>query len=405
MVHPQTKQELQALISRYLAGKASTEEIRFIDLYYAYKEGKMGAGELSAADLAALGRRLHEQISQGISEHEGAAGAQAAEPNVISITARTGIRRIDFPLRRWWWAAAAILVLMGGAYIWRKETFSRTPSTQLSERFRNDVAPGSNKAVLTLANGSQIILDSAVNGALAQEGNTRVLKRSGGSLVYDSKPEGEGNPLFNTLTTPRGGQYQLTLPDGSKVWLDAASSIRYPTAFMGRQRSVAITGQAYFEVTRNTKMPFRVRINQNTEVEVLGTHFNINAYENEEAIKTTLLEGAVKVIRSGNAKMLLPGQQAAVDDHGDIQLVENADVDAAVAWKEGFFDCNGLDIKAIMRQVGRWYDIDVSFDGPVTSDKFAGKIPRSASLVTLLKVLESSDVHFKVDNKSITVMP
>jgi ferric-dicitrate binding protein FerR (iron transport regulator) len=189
------------------------------------------------------------------------------------------------------------------------------------------------------------------------------------------------------------------------VWLDAASSIRYPTAFTGGQRSVDITGEAYFEVTRNTKMPFRVRIDSNTEVEVLGTHFNINAYENEEAIKTTLLEGAVKVIRSGNAKMLLPGQQAAVDRNGGIQLVENADVDAVVAWKEGFFDCDGLDIEAIMRQVGRWYDIDVRFDGGVTSDKFAGKIPRSASLVTLLKVLESSDVHFKVENKNITVMP
>ena len=288
---------------------------------------------------------------------------------------------------------------------------------------KNQILPGGNKAVLTLADGSHIILGDAQNGILAKQANIDIRKAAGGKIVYNASNQLSANApaLYNTITTPRGGQYQVTLSDGSKVWLNAASSLKFPAAFSNNERVVELTGEAYFEIAKLSnpsgtghkggRVPFKV-ITNNQTVEVLGTHFNINAYTDEAAIKTTLLEGSVKVVQSktNNSQLLKPGQQAMVG--AQIQI---ADVDAtlAIAWKNGYFIFSHEDIGSIMRQVSRWYDISIQYEGNVTQEKFVGAISRFNDVAQILDVLQlTGAVHFKTENdpaapgkKRIVVMP
>jgi hypothetical protein len=270
-----------------------------------------------------------------------------------------------------------------------------------------DIQPGKNSAVLTLSNGTQILLDSAVNGALAQQGNMRVLKFNG-RIAYKAD-EGNSNvkPVYNTITTTRGNEYLLILADGTKAWLNAASSIHFPTAFSGNERKVEITGEVYFEVAHDRSKPFKVEFSNATgekgEVEVLGTHFDVNAYPDETNIKTTLLQGSVKVSQSDKIQMLSPGQQAIISSD-KIILKKDIDVAQITAWKNGYFLFNNTDIQSIMRQVSRWYDIDVSFEGKIPSDGFTGKILRNVPLSKFLKVLEMNDVKVRRDGRNVTVI-
>jgi len=270
-----------------------------------------------------------------------------------------------------------------------------------------DIQPGKNSAVLTLSNGTQILLDSAVNGALAQQGNMRVLKFNG-RIAYKAD-EGNSNvkPVYNTITTTRGNEYLLILADGTKAWLNAASSIHFPTAFSGNERKVEITGEVYFEVAHDRSKPFKVEFSNATgekgEVEVLGTHFDLNAYPDETNIKTTLLQGSVKVSQSDKIQMLSPGQQAIISSD-KITLKKDIDVAQITAWKNGYFLFNNTDIQSIMRQVSRWYDIDVSFEGKIPSDGFTGKILRNVPLSKFLKVLEMNDVKVRRDGRNVTVI-
>jgi len=270
-----------------------------------------------------------------------------------------------------------------------------------------DIQPGKNSAVLTLSNGTQILLDSAVNGALAQQGNMRVLKFNG-RIAYKAD-EGNSNvkPVYNTITTTRGNEYLLILADGTKAWLNAASSIHFPTAFSGNERKVEITGEVYFEVAHDRSKPFKVEFSNATgekgEVEVLGTHFDVNAYPDETNIKTTLLQGSVKVSQSDKIQMLSPGQQAIISSD-KITLKKDIDVAQITAWKNGYFLFNNTDIQSIMRQVSRWYDIDVSFEGKIPSDGFTGKILRNVPLSKFLKVLEMNDVKVRRDGRNVTVI-
>jgi transmembrane sensor len=306
----------------------------------------------------------------------------------------------------WRIAAAVILVLLGtGAYLWLSRTHSPglAKTEQAGEQVKNDVAPGGNKAVLTLANGSVVMLDSAHTGILAQQGNSKVVKLNSGQLAYNIIHEKPTEVLYNTLATPRGGQYQLVLPDGSKVWLNAASSIHYPTAFAGKERKVEITGEAYFEVAKNENMPFAVMAN-GVDVQVLGTYFNVNAYADEGMVKTTLLEGAVRVTKDAATALLQPGEQAQLTKAGDLKLVHNADVAEAVAWKNGLFQLNSADIPAIMRQVARWYDVEIVYEEGVPDGHISGKVPRGMNLSQVLEIFEVSGVHFKIEGKKIVVM-
>lgn len=276
------------------------------------------------------------------------------------------------------------------------------------------VKPGGNKAVLTLADGSTILLDDAKNGALTQQGKTNVIKMEG-QLAYSASDYGTTALLYNTITTPRGGQYQVILSDGSKVWLNAASSLKFPTAFNGRQRTVEITGEAYFEVAPvilknfTAKIPFIVKIitpaGDGGQVEVLGTHFNINAYSDEAALTTTLLEGSVKCVNGTHTAFLKPRQQSQIGKNGLLKVSNGIDVSKVVAWKNGLFDFEGLSFATLAHQIARWYDVELVNDQKV-NERFYAQIPRNTQLPELLHALElTGKVHFKLDGKRIIVNP
>ena len=304
---------------------------------------------------------------------------------------------------RWWWAAAAVTGIMLAAAAWWlfKPAASVKPLPAAAVRYKNDVPPGSNKAILTLSDGSSIALDDAKNDTLGKQGSTSIIKMQSGQVLYKAAAAAAA-VTYNTLTTPRGGQYQLTLPDGTKVWLNAASSLHFPTSFANHNRLVELTGEGYFEVAPMPGKPFLVKVN-GTEIAVLGTHFNIMAYANEQAMAVTLLEGAVNVSRNGVMKKLQPGQQARIPANNNI-TVTNVDISEAVAWKNGFFIFEHADITMVMRQLERWYDIEVVYEGPPPSMRFGGGMQRSLPLSRVLNILEKNQVLFKIDGRKITVL-
>jgi ferric-dicitrate binding protein FerR (iron transport regulator) len=305
-------------------------------------------------------------------------------------------------------AAAIILLLVGSAYL----LFFR-PAHRLADGITtvtsvpiHDIGPGGNKAILTLGDGSRIVLDSAGNGTLARQGGVNVIKLDSGKLAYsishDVKP---GKASFNIITTPRGGQYQVILPDGTKVWLNAASSLRYPVSFARlKLREVRLTGEGYFEVARNSKMPFIVSTNTQ-DIEVLGTTFNVMAYSDEATVKTTLLNGLIKVSTNNSHTLLKPGEQSILENNGLFKITNDADVTEAISWKNGLTTFKDEDIKGIMRKISRWYDVDVVYKGDIPERIFMGGIPRNANLSELLNVLEESKIHFEVEGKKVVVIP
>lgn len=305
-------------------------------------------------------------------------------------------------------AAAALMIFAGvGAYLLsnnQQSQITRRSITKVSHT--HDVLPGGNKAVLTLANGQTITLNSAQNGVLAKQGGTNVYKTRNGQLVYEAGQNAikDQPSAMNKVSTPRGGQYQLVLNDGSKVWLNAASSLSFPAVFTGKTRDVEITGEVYFEVAKNAAKPFRVKVN-NTVVEVLGTHFNINAYEDESFIKTTLLEGAVKISNKQYTGFLKPGQQASLNQDGHIIVIDEPDAQDAIAWKNGIFEFRDAGIETIMRQAARWYDVDVNYEGKIPARQFNGTISRNVKASELMGMLKYAGVNFKIEDKHITVTP
>jgi len=312
-------------------------------------------------------------------------------------------------INKYWWAAAAILfVFISSAIYFLANTNTKENGAfvknETSKEKKNDRLPGGDKAMLTLADGSQIVLDSAGNGILAQQGNTKIIKQQDGQLIYNPAGEGTGEIAYNTLATPRGGQYKITLPDGSKVWLNAASSLKYPAAFTGNERKVEITGEAYFEIAKDESRPFKVQLNQ-MEVEVLGTHFNINGYTDEEVIRTTLLEGRVKINTQDGHNFLKPGQQAQLQKSGRIKLVDQADLEETMAWKDGNFQFENSDIQTVMRQIARWYDVEIEYKGTV-SRHFIGTISRNVNLSQVLTMLQQTgEVKFIIEGKKVIVTP
>ncbi|WP_295128493.1 FecR domain-containing protein [uncultured Chitinophaga sp.] len=334
------------------------------------------------------------------------AGLQTIDERFASYDVEASWRKIVSPaqkpdrvhtIRRWSWAAAvALLVLGGGSYL-----LLRQPTGQLvvNNTPAPYVPPGSNKATLILADGSTITLDSAGSQVLQQGAAT--VKQQGGQLVYDINGS-EAATNYNTLRTPRGGFFRVTLQDGTNVWLNAASSLRYPTAFNGKERVVEITGEAYFEVAQNAHRPFKVMVSEkNTAIEVLGTSFNVHNYAGEPVLTTTLLSGAIRVASGGQTVVLEPGQQALVAN--DIKVGKSADLAKVMAWKNGVFDFDDVSLQDAMRQIERWYDIDVVYENGIPAIYFGGKLPRNISLNDLLAALEASNVHFRIDGKKLIV--
>lgn len=315
------------------------------------------------------------------------------------------VRRMSW--RRAAVAAAVLVLVAGGGYFALREPKAGGAVANVVRRMpAEDVLPGSDRAVLELADGSQVVLDSTGKKSIGRQGGVEVEKKGADGLKYTGS-EMAASVVYNRLTTPKGGQYRLELQDGTVVWLNAGSSIRYPTAFTGNERRVEIRGEAYLQVAQNAQQPFRVSVEGaaggNQEIEVLGTEFNVNGYADEPDARTTLVSGGVRV-RSGSGDVVLkPLQQAVVSAKG-IQEQEVADLAQVIAWRSGFFSFEDSDVPAILRQIARWYDVDVIYKGKMPAERFTGRFSRNTSLAGVLKILNISGVRLEAENKTIVVI-
>jgi len=315
-------------------------------------------------------------------------------------------KRIRINRRMKYMAAAAMLCVALGAvfFTFRGNFQSKKVQPTVAIHQSSPIVPGGNRAVLTLSNGTKVLLDSANTGLVTNENGVKVEKLTNGQLAYNATNVTAQQVAYNTLSTPRGGQYKISLPDGTQVWLNAASEITYPTVFVGNRREVTIKGEAYFEVAKNPSKPFIVKADNNMQVEVLGTHFDVNAYSDDNMIKTTLLEGSVKVSNASETKMLQPGEQMQMNKNGILKVVKDIDVESVVAWQEGIFNFNEADIITIMKQLSRWYNVDVVYEGAIPKDIFTAIISKNNNINQVLHMLETTlRVHFKVQNKTIYV--
>lgn len=330
---------------------------------------------------------------------------------------QTPVRKLRrLPLK---WAAAAVLILVAGALAWwmsASREKEKDPVVLVDNN--NRPVPGGDKAILTLSNGEKILLDSSATGQLAEQQGALVIKSGDGQIIYQTQGQKESATAkiaWNTLSTPRGGQYRLNLPDGTQVWLNAASSITYPTRFTEKERTVTITGEAYFEVAKqssaNGKTPFRVKVagltgkEKEMDITVLGTHFNVNAYADEPVARATLLEGSIKLKKGQEQFLLHPGQQAQLENDGAFRISADINAEEVLAWKNGFFYFQRTGLQTVMRQIARWYDVEIVYQAGVPDMKFGGEIPRSANLEQVLRILQESKLRFIVDGKKIIVIP
>ena len=338
-----------------------------------------------------VSREVSEKLLKAIHEKINTAPARSKAPVITS-------RKIVIAA-----SIIGLIVITTLFFVTKSDTNGIAKANTVEHRFKDDVSPGGDKAVLTLADGSTIVLDDAQNGTLAQQGNAKIIKLDG-KLSYDLTNKNPKEVVYNTISTPKGGQYQLELPDGSLVWLNASSSIHFPTSFVEKERRVEITGEAYFEVAKNLNKPFIVGVN-NSEVQVLGTHFNINSYSDEDDVKTTLLEGSVKFVNGATTSILKPGQQSQLAKDGSIKVESDVDVDKVVAWKNGLFDFENAGIETVMRQLSRWYDVEIDYNGK-PDDLFIAEMRRNIKLSDALKALElTGKVRFDIQGKKIIVMP
>ena len=316
----------------------------------------------------------------------------------------TPVRKITF-LRRPWVRAAAVVLLTGSliaiTLFLNNRSEKNTPADKPA--IVQDAAPAREGAILTLADGKTILLDSLPNGTITTDGKTKIALRNG-QLSYSHEKDTAGAIRFNTMRTPRGRTFHIQLPDGTLAWLNAASSITYPVAFTGKERRVSVQGEVYFEVAKNASMPFHVTVNDRTTVEVLGTHFNVNAYADELIISTTLLEGSVKV-NGKNSVILKTGEIASLSSSGtaSVVTVRAADTDAVMAWRNNRFHFNHTDVPTIMKQLARWYDVDIVYEGAVPSGHFNGKPSRNLSASQVLTLLQHIGVNCRIEGKKIIV--
>ena len=339
---------------------------------------------------------LSDRIERMLDEMDATIGFQRKEDNL----------RGNKIVQLWkYTAAAAVLLLIGtAAFLFFKQK-AQVPKPQLALEAAGRIVPGSNKAMLTLANGKSIILSNMANGRLANQNTFGIDKLKDGELAYtkthESSSSGNIPAGYNILTTPRGGKYTITLPDGTKVWLNASTTLKFPAVFAGNVRVVDLSGEAYFEVSKNKLKPFIVNMNH-TRIEVLGTHFNVMAYGDEPATQATLLEGSVRVSDGKASRLIIPGQQAVVN--GGISVID-ADTNQVMGWKNGNFAFNYEQIHTVMNKISRWYDVDIEYRGKVTQEEFVGVVPRSKNLSDVLHTLQLTGlVHFKIEERRIIVM-
>ena len=328
--------------------------------------------------------------------------------------------RVHFLRTAWFrYAAAIICVMATAAYLWFHNNKEQTVANKYKPASAEDIKPGKEGAILTLADGSQLVLDSLNDGVIADESGSKIVLQNG-KMIYDVKSGNNAEVTYNSMSTPKGRQYEFVLPDGTKVWLNAASSIKYPTAFTGKNRQVEVKGEAYFEVARNKMKPFIVNVNQEAQIKVLGTSFNIKAYENETAVQATLIEGMVSVEnlsgdvqRSVNKEVVLqPGEQAIVASARSraidkklpaISITRQLHIDKIIAWKKGIFNFEGSTLVEVMKELERWYDIEVVYDGTPPAIRFVGKLQKDLKLNDLLDILTKSNVQFELSGRKLIV--
>ncbi len=353
----------------------------------------------------------HEQVSPEV-----IAALEARLPLVFS-EAKQPARIIQLGRKKWLrYAAAILLILATGTYFMLQKQNNTGAGDKNTELAFVEPQPGKEGAVLTLIDGTQLVLDSLSNGLITTQNGIKVLLKNGQVTYQADENISADQVAYNTMSTPKGRQFQLMLPDGSKVWLNAASSIRYPVVFTGAERRVQITGEAYFEVAKNEAMPFRVNTDEETEIEVLGTQFNINSYRDEGRVNTTLLEGSVRVSNNGGGAVVLkPGQQAQVKRNdaahpaktpSHISVLREVDVEMVMAWKNGVFNFQDATLQEVMRQLERWYDIEVVYEKGIPSLEFYGKMGRDLPLSTVLRGLNLSKVNYRIEGgKRLVVTP
>lgn len=393
-----SSEKLGDLLLKKLLQQLSTDEAMLLEKWANQSEGHR-------AQLQEMTNRVKLQADYHLFvEAERRAAAAVPVRMDKSDVVRLSINKRNL-LARWGWAAAVFILIGGAGYfvtqLSKSNDLIATNPTPLSSK----IDAAYNKATLTLSDGTMIALDSIGNGAIATQGNAAIIKASDGGILYDVKGVGEDAPMINTMKTPNGGQFHLVLPDGTKVWMNAASSISYPAVFTGKERNVTVTGEVFFEVASNVKQPFRVQV-QDAAIEVLGTSFNINAYTDEKFTRTTLVEGRVKVVVAGRAAILQPGQQASLTKNADNPINVNSDVniEQTIAWKNGLFSFKDADLVSVMNQLKRWYDIQVQYEGPPPSVVLNGEMYRNASLSDVLTFLQRMGVKLRKEDKIVIIL-
>lgn len=374
------QEKLQELSGKISDGTASDEEIA---LYHRYCMAAEKAAMTTGMDIPD-GEDTRAEMQQHIRR-------------------RIGGRKIPFPVKYRYMAAAALTgVLVTGFFLYQSATRSGKSSRSIA--VAQNIPAGGNKAVLTLSNGKEIVLNDAGQGDIVKQAGLRIYKTAAGEIVYEASSTGNPSDTgINRITTPRGGQYSVVLPDGSKVWLNAASMLSYPVNFAASERRVTLQGEAYFEVAKNAKRSFKVITAQQT-VEVLGTHFNIDGYNDNAMVRTTLLEGSVKVVTApGTTLMLKPGEQARLNSQTGTLLKSNVNEEDAIAWKNGYFIFNDTWLTDVLLQLSRWYDVQIDL-ATIPRIRYSGTIPRNESLSKVLDMLEfTGDQHFEIVNRTIKV--
>jgi transmembrane sensor len=379
-----TVPEARELLKKYDQGNCTTEEKALVERWY-LSESMNQKGLEDQDDFTAEKIQMWYEISE-------MSGFEKRKNNSRIILWASSI------------AAAALIIISIGSHFYKPDV----PEIVIREAQPKvyDKNPGGNKAILTLADGSKIVLDDAVNGTIAKQGEIRISKASDGSIIYDIPELADlktGTTFYNTIETPRGGKYQIILPDGSKVWLNSVSTLRFPAVFDGTERNVELTGEAFFEVAENAKKPFIVKTNS-MRVMVTGTQFNIMAYSDEKFSATTLVEGSVNVSNIRGNMVLKPGEQV-VSNHGAELSKSAVDVEQNIAWKNGLFQFSNSDMRTVMNQISRWYDVTIEYNGSVPDKHFSGYISRESKLSQVLKMLELSGVKFEIEEKKIIVLP
>ena len=385
--------EFNELISRYISGELnSSEKLALLEML----DEQDGIDTLDSIMRDNLAKAKNDFASQ-----------QQTEKFLTALSSKIATKENTSPqkvvkLFRWKnWVAAASLALavgVGTTYILNKELPADSQGLAIVHETK-DITPAISGAILTLADGSQIVLDSLGNGQVAKQSNTTI-SNNDGQLIY--KAQKGASSVYNTMSTPKGQKYNLQLADGTKVWLNASSAIKFPTAFSGSTREVSITGEAYFEVSPDNKRPFIVDV-RGMQVEVLGTHFNINAYNDEEVIRTTLLEGSVVITQSMKSKKLIPGQQAVVSKLGLISLEQNVNLAQVMSWKNGLFYFEDSSLQEVMREISRWYDVEVVYQEGIPERNFEGEIQRNLKLSEVLRILELNKVKFSLEGRTVLI--